>query len=113
MLLTVVVAGGGYLAIWQQKFTSDGVNVMCQAVTTNPQTAKEVQQLEIVYTTRAVQFIKDIQVLMHPPKFLFEKSAELPPRLSMEAICLTLLESVSLRHMEAATTLTTGMAASK
>lgn len=60
--LVVEVAPRSYLAVWQQKFSSIGINVMCQAITTNPDTAKQVQNVDIVYVTRAVQFIKDIQV---------------------------------------------------
>ena len=51
-----------YLAIYQQKFTAPGIDIMCQAITTNPETAKQTQQVNIVYTTQVVKYISDINV---------------------------------------------------
>lgn len=59
---TVVVEAYSYLAIYQQKFIAPGVEVMCQALTTNPETAKEVQDVKITYSARAIRFVKDINV---------------------------------------------------
>ena len=61
-LWTVAVEAKSYLAIYQQKFNAPGVEVMCKALTTNPDTAKEVTAVTIIYTAQAVQFIKDITV---------------------------------------------------